>query len=439
MYLRKPFLALVAMLLLFSMPTRSQFLMDMVDTTKDMGKGMLNIYKQFSHIRMSGYFQPQYQVASEKGIKTYNGGDFAPDADNRFMIRRGRVRIDYVTYTKLNQPSMQFVFQFDGTERGVNIRDMWGRVWENKLESFAFTTGMFARPFGFEINLSSSDREAPERGRASQILMKTERDLGIMTSYEPRGRKNFLKYLKIDLGVFNGQGLAGPIEFDGYKDLISQIYIKQYPVGDNNILSGGASILNGGLVRQQKYAFTMGTEAGKPAWVVDSSESNLGAKAPRKYYGFNGQFRHKGRKMDSEIRGEFWWGEQSATLTSTETPSSAILVNGKPVPYYTRPFNAAFFMFLQHIVNKKNQVGIKLDWYDPNTAVAGNQIGVSGSTFNQADINYTTLSFGYNHYFNENLKLFLWYEIPTNESTSFKGYESDLSDNVMTCRLQFRF
>ena len=36
---------------------------------------------------------------------------------------------------------------------------------------------MFARPFGFEINYSSSDRESPERGRKSQILMKGERDL----------------------------------------------------------------------------------------------------------------------------------------------------------------------------------------------------------------------------------------------------------------------
>ena len=69
---------------------------------------------------------------------------------------------------------------------------------------------MFARPFGYEVNLSSSDREAPERGRMSQILMKTERDLGVMASFEPKKTKHFFKHIKIDGGFFNGQGLTGP-------------------------------------------------------------------------------------------------------------------------------------------------------------------------------------------------------------------------------------
>src|ERR1700730_12879547 len=181
----------VGLVILFffnSHQSKAQFLMDMVDTTKDVGKGLLSIYKKFDHIRVGGYIQPQFQVAEEKGIKSYNGGDFPQYVNNRFMLRRGRIRFEYARFSEKNQPTVQFVFQFDGTERGVFIRDFWGRVFEHKWELFAFTTGMFARPFGYEVNLSSSDRESPERGRMSQILMKTERDLGAMASFEPRVR-----------------------------------------------------------------------------------------------------------------------------------------------------------------------------------------------------------------------------------------------------------
>ena len=64
------------------------------------------------------------------------------------------------------------------------------------------TAGMFARPFGYEVNLSSTFREAPERGRMSQILMPSERDLGAMITYEPLRRDAKNKIIKIDAGVF---------------------------------------------------------------------------------------------------------------------------------------------------------------------------------------------------------------------------------------------
>ena len=157
--------------------------MDMVDTTTETGKGMLSIYKKYDHLRFSGYIQPQFQLASQKGIQSFEGGNFASRVSNRFMLRRSRVRIDYVHFDKDDAAGVQFVFQFDANERSFTVRDVWGRIFENKYKLFSFTTGIFARPFGYEINLSSSDRESPERGRMSQILMKSERDLGAMVSF----------------------------------------------------------------------------------------------------------------------------------------------------------------------------------------------------------------------------------------------------------------
>ena len=55
-------LPILLLALLTSQFLKAQFLMDMVDTTKDMGKGLLSIYKKFDHIRINGYLQPQFQV-----------------------------------------------------------------------------------------------------------------------------------------------------------------------------------------------------------------------------------------------------------------------------------------------------------------------------------------------------------------------------------------
>ena len=265
--------------------------MDMVDTTKDMGKGLLSIYKKYDRIRMGGYIQPQYQVAGSKGAKNFSGGDFGTNVNNRFMLRRGRIRFDYIHFSENTKPSVQFVFQFDGTERGVFIRDFWGRIFENNAKVFSFTTGMFARPFGYEVNLSSSDRESPERGRMSQILMKTERDLGAMVSFEPRGRQDWLQYVKFDAGIFDGQGLTNLVETDSYKDFISRASLKPYPIKKNLLFSTGLSYLNGGFMQNNKYLYTMRPSGSSKQFMVDSSTANIGNKLPRKYYGTDAQLK----------------------------------------------------------------------------------------------------------------------------------------------------
>src|SRR4030095_5611435 len=203
-FLFKKLVILSLVLSCLSCSVKAQFLMDMVDTTTEIGKGILSIYRQYNGLRFSGYVQPQYQVIQTKGAKSFNAGDFPPNVDNRFMIRRGRLRVDYVRLSNNKSASGQFVFQIDATERRVFVRDLWGRVFENRAKLFSLTVGMFARPFGYELNLSSSDRESPERGRMSQTLMKTERDLGAMVSFEPRGRTTWLKFVKLDAGFFNG-------------------------------------------------------------------------------------------------------------------------------------------------------------------------------------------------------------------------------------------
>ncbi len=431
--LTKTILLTILLSAFLSVSAKAQFLMDMVDTTKEIGKGLLTVYKNYDHIRISGYMQPQYQIIGTKGAATYVGGDFAPNVDNRFMLRRGRLRFDYVHLSDNTKPTLQFVFQFDGTERGVFIRDFWGRVLENNLKLFSLTTGMFARPFGYELNLSSADRESPERGRMSQILMKTERDLGAMVSFEPRGRTDWMKYIKLDAGFFNGQGLTNTRDYDSYKDFIARLSMKPYPLNKNLLLSAGTSYLNGGFIQNNNHVYSMQPTVNGKQFVDDSSQTNIGSKLPRKYYGIDAQLKwlHP-TNSSTELRAEYWWGTQTASAGTTETPP-ALLVE----PYYVRPFNGAF-MYLLHSFNKNNQAGFKYDWYDANTGVKGLHIGNDYET-HAADIRYNTFGLGYIHYFDENLKVVAWYDFVKNESTSVPGFTEDIKDNILTLRMQFRF
>jgi hypothetical protein len=139
---------------------------------------------------------------------------------------------------------------------------------------------MFARPFGFEVNLSSSDRETPERGRMSQILMKTERDMGFMTSFENRRKSGTGKFFRIDAGIFNGQGLAAPSEFDSYKDIIAQIVIKPQHLTKDLSLGGGISLLDGGLIQNANYSYRIQEKGGIYSFVADSSTSMVEANCP---------------------------------------------------------------------------------------------------------------------------------------------------------------
>ena len=410
---------------------QAQFLMDMVDTTTEMGKGMLGIYKKFDNIRISGYMQPQWQITSVEGAKNYSGGDFAPKSNIRFMLRRGRIRFDYIHFSELSGPSVQFVFQFDGTERGVFIRDFWGRFFENKYQLFAFTAGMFARPFSYELNMSSSDRESPERGRMSQILMRTERDLGAMISFEPRKKDHPLRLLKLDAGLFNGQGLSATTDFDSHKDFITRLGLKPANISSKIFISAAISYLNGGFIQNNKYVYSTSSGMVK----IDSVASNEGKTAPRKYYGADAQLKMKTKAGFTELRAEIIAGTQTGTHFSSETP--AALLAGSD-GYYIRHFNGAYFYLLHNIINPHHQLIVKYDWYDPNNAVQKNEINADAN-FSQADIKFSTLGFGYCYYINPTAKLVLWYDNISNEHTGLPDFTTDVKDNVFTARLQFRF
>lgn len=409
-------------------------------------KSEFNIFKTdldvFKRLKISGYVQGQFQIAEQPGIKSYEGGDFSPISDKRFMVRRGRVKVAYETEIT------QFAIQIDATEKGVSLKDAYASFREPWLKMFGLTAGVFNRPFGYEVIYSSSLRESPERGRMSQILFPGERDLGAMLTINPWKTSRF-SGIKLDAGLFSGNGINP--DFKEMKDLIAHLTYTGSTKNEFFKYGVGISYYNGGVYQGTKKIYTMQTlqDGETMGFAVDSTATNKGQYAKREYYGADLQLTFAFPFGITQLRGEFIMGQQPAYDGSGSTSTNdATFVKTPPTKdTYIRKFNGAYFYFVQNIMQSKFGVFAKYDWYTPNTEVSGDNIkptytfeGASKKTYlSSADVKYTTLGFGANFKMTENIKLTGYYAIVRNEGTMIDGYYTDVKDNVFTLRLQYKF
>src|SRR5574343_1375266 len=68
-----------------------------VDSLKKSLNSLTADVDALKNLKIGGWIQAQYQWTETKGAKTFDGGDFLANSNNRFMIRRGRIKF---TYTK---------------------------------------------------------------------------------------------------------------------------------------------------------------------------------------------------------------------------------------------------------------------------------------------------------------------------------------------------
>ncbi len=389
--------------------------------------------EQIRHLHFQGYFQMQYQKIDTAGMKSFAGGDFLSNANNRFMVRRGRLRSSY------KDEIAEYVIQFDGTERGVSVKDAFIRLTEPKNKKLSLTAGLFDRPFGYEISYSSRLRESPERGRMSQTLFAGERDLGAMITYLPLNKK-YTDRVKLDVALFNGNGSSAP-EFDSHKDFITRITIKNSDESQYRI-SGGVSFYDGKVDNPTNVLFKeiVSTSTGDHIFLRDSSSSNKFKPMIRKYWGLNFQMNFSSVIGFTILRMEYIKGMGIGTSAST--------LNSPTIPttdLYQRNFDGAYFYLIQNILKTRHQIVFKYDWYDPNKEIKGKEIGKLGSYTGIPDIRFDTWGLGYLFRLNEHVRLMAYYDYVSNELTSVVktstslDYTKDLKDNVITFRMQYRF
>lgn len=406
-----------------------------------------HIEKTKNRLKISGWVQAQFQLADTAGAKNFDGGDFPVNSDNRFMIRRGRIKFSYT------EKNCIYVLQLNATERGVNLVEIYGKITDKWTKAFSFQTGVMNRPFGFEIQQSSSERASPERSRWTQTFMPNERDIGAMLTFQPTAKQKMYG-LKIDGGFFNGTGIAVPgtstpagsavgvtgvngfTDFDKYKDFIGHItYYKtvkkiKYGVGFSNY-TGGFSYQN-----NKVYTSIKNDSLGKVWTIADTTNKKYkNGLAPRVYYGVEGYFSAKTKIGTTIIRGEYFWGTQTGRDVDTRSPQSTPVITDA---MYVRSFNAGYVYFIQKILNSKHDIVFKYEWYDPNTKVSASDLnGTNG--MKQGEIKYTCIGVGYNVAITEQVKFMLHYNMVHNEVTKIKGYSYDLKDNILTIRMQYRF
>lgn len=383
-------------------------------------------------IKVSGYVQSQFQSAESDGAANVAGGNFPAGSKSRFMIRRGRIKFNY------DNDLTQYVMQFDVTQGGFGIKDMYLSVKEPWMKTFTLTSGIFDRPFGFEISYSSSNRETPERSRLFQTLFPGEREIGAKIEVAPPIGP--LSFLNLKAGIFNGV-LNNAVENDNNKDIIGRLGFS-FPFDEVNLsIDGGVSAYIGkvALAAGASKAYKIDEAGTTKKWIVSDSLGDFN----RNYMGADLEIFYDLPVIGGlSIRGEFISGKQPGTSGSSGfyNPASP----STQTHLYAREFSGFYVTYLQNI-GLSNQFVLKYDVYDPNTKVEGSDIGATGSNLTAADIKYSTLGLGWIYHWDANVKFVLYYDMVKNESVSsaatgsLASFKDDIKDNVLTFRIQYKF
>jgi len=443
-------------------------------------------------IVINGYVQSQYQNffipdsvgAATKYFATFSGGNFANRfTSNRFTVRRGRLNISH------NGDKHKAVFSIDLSEKGLSVKDAYAQYTEPYLNSFTFKAGVFSRPFGQEIELSSSIRETPERARLIQTIFPNERDLGFGLNFN-MPEESIFPYLNFKTAIVNGNSVA--YETDNYKDWLGRIGLNfnnndktfTYKCGFswyrgfiNHIYEPVDTVASNTMTKYYIYKFqniSDLTGRTKMGFVLDSAASvatgRTGGKVERNYTGIDSEISFKTPFGKLIIRGEYIWGTQPVAVSYKDVEQAYIVHNGmhtfsptgpfigvswpmydQPQPYnpvavghvnkfhhtFIRKFNGGYFYLIQEIFNSSHQIVFKYDWYDPNSEVAGKDIFYDEELYltdpdyikpylTPADIKFETFGIGINYFLNENLKLCIYYEYVQNEKAKIDAYQGDL-------------
>ena len=371
-------------------------------------------------LKVSGYIQAQYQWGEKNASLKVGNGNANPDESfNRVGIRRGRIKFTY------EEGIASGVFQLDITEKGVGIKDAYLGVKDPWVGTSSLKAGVFDRPFGNEISYSSSRRESPERSTVFQTLFPEERDLGAALTLQA-SKTSPWNILKLEAGLFAGNGIKQ--ETDNRRDFIGHLSATKN-IGSDAKWGVGVSYYNGGVFQGNEKVYTMDGNA----FVLREHADNVGEFAKREYLGFDGQFSVMSGAGLSQVRAEYLSGTQPGSKSNSKSPNASAPVI---TDTYIREFCGGYVIFVQDLGRSPLSVVLKYDWYDPNTKVAGDEVGLSGT--GSADLDQNTLGLGMLWRVSNNIRLQAYYEINKEEKTQNVA-TSNLKNDVFTLRLQYKF
>src|SRR4029079_18944932 len=87
-------------LVFFPVSAHSQRYLTDIDSSFFIKDTVRPFIKRFENINISGYMQPQFQVAHHDAAESYEGDNFSQYSRSRFMLRRARLKVDYLLRTQ---------------------------------------------------------------------------------------------------------------------------------------------------------------------------------------------------------------------------------------------------------------------------------------------------------------------------------------------------
>ncbi len=447
---------------------------------------------KLTKIKLSGYIQAQYLH--------YEAASAYP-ADV-FQLRRVRFKIQYEPVN-----GVVFVLQPDFVPGNITLKDAYVQLNDRWLKTFSLYAGKFNRP-NYEVEYSSSSREVPERSRVIRAIYPDERATGGKLEIAPPSLP-----LKFQLALFNGNdGLTIPDasgnninplnnDFDNHKDFMGRVTytFKLWQFGALSIGAHGYY----GMIKANT------TDVLNSDYSYNKSVDNIGKLIRKNWVGFEGQL-YLDLWGGLAVKGEYILGVNgtpgytsrtsvsgaqfvSSMKNDTMTLTTLTTATTTARPAIEKNFKGGYLYVIKNI-GKHHQVAFRYDYYDPNTKVTSDQVGVamwdagiktttkdnitySGTNpviasnaqvktvvanvlkSGTSDIKYETITLAYSYFFDDNIKIMLGYEIPLNKKVGVnsKGvgnvtsaytvngepglydYSNVINQNTLTLRLQVKF
>jgi hypothetical protein len=402
---------------------------------------------KLTKIKVSGYVQAQYQSFENPSIQP----------DNYFSLRRVRVKFTYEA-----ADGVKFVVCPDFGAGTYTLKDAYVVLNDHWTKSFSLWMGKFNRP-NYEVEYSSSQREVAERSAVIRALYPGERAIGAKLEYNPVNVP-----LHVQLALLNGaDGITinnAPgtnlnstenKDFDNYKDIMIRAY---YNVNLGNF--GGLDFGAHGYFGSFK-SNALKTLSSDYSTIKDIK---LGDAVKRNWVG--GEFQLFADVLGGlSLKGEYIAGK-NASIGYAPITASGTTAAVPGVANFQNNFSGYYLYFIKNL-GKKNQFALRYDYYDPNTDIKGKDVRVVKYTSTDAttlasrnsgksDLATSTISLALHHYFDDNLRVTLNYDIVKNEKVGSEGlltesytnpdgtkgtldYGKVINQNLLTLRIQAKF
>ena len=382
--------------------------------------------------RVSGYFQAQFE--SHQDSQDQLNQDNGVLNQNRFVLRRGRVRIardwDYAALLVEVDGNTVHGPSFGWQKAEVSL--VYGRSQEKDVAPMVqFTMGIFDLPFGYELIESPKSRPFMERSTGGRALWPSEPDAGARLS----GQLKFFRYAVAltngePLGEKSGFGLQDP---NNNKDVTVRLGATAKPW--SKVMASGDITYNAGK------GFHAGTPATKSSvtWQdanhngqVDNNElvghpasaATSSQNFSRWAIGADAQLAVETKLGKSLLYGEIVVAQNLDRGLFISDPIANTGQNIRQLSYYVA--------FIQEITPYA-LVGFRTDFYNPNADFLDHRAGQLIPT-SQAIRDYSPLA---GLVLPDRAKLLLEYDIQTNllgrDST---GVPAHYPNNIWTLRLQ---